>query len=198
MKAPDLETDRLRIRQLTRDDVESCHRLYVDIGWADPTLTDADNRLLRQSLVEWSVRGYVELARLRQPPYGDRALVEKNTGAFVGLVGLAPTILPMRQLPSFGRLESARCEPEVGLFWAVAPASQGQGYATEAGRALLDFAFTALRLERVVATTGRANAASIGVMRRIGMTVEENPYPDPPWFQVCGVTTWPDTSTAGR
>jgi RimJ/RimL family protein N-acetyltransferase len=195
MIGPDLETERLRIRRLELRDVESCHQLYMDIGWADAALSEADNRALRQSLVEWSVQNYIQLERLNQPPYGDRALVAKRTGTFVGLVGLAPTIVPLRQLPSFGAEEGARSAPEVGLFWAVAPASQGHGYATEAGNALLKYAFGTLGLERVVATTKRTNAASIGVMRRLGMKVEENPYPEPWWFQTCGVALWSDRPT---
>ena len=192
MMEPDLETERLRIRRLDLNDAESCHRLYLDIGWADTTLSEAENRALRQSLVEWSVQNYVQLARLRQPPYGDRAVVEKHNGTFVGMVGFAPTIVPLGQLPSFGALEHARCGPEVGFFWAVAPASQRQGYATEAGKAMLEYAFRTLGLQRVIATTKRTNVASIGVMRRLGMNVEENPYPEPSWFQTCGVAVWSD------
>jgi len=45
----------------------------------------------------------------------------------------------------------------------------------------------ALHLARVVATTERENVASIGVMRRLGMRVEENLQPEPAWFQVVGV-----------
>ena len=195
MTEPDLETERLRIRRLDLSDVEACHRLYLDIGWADMMVSEAENRALRQSLVEWSVQNYIQLARLRQPPYGDRAIVRKHEGTFVGLVGFAPTIVPLGQLPSFGAHEHARSAPEVGLFWAVVPASQGQGYATEAATAMIEYGFGTLGLERVVATTKRTNLASISVMRRLGMKVEENPYPEPSWFQTCGVAVWSDRST---
>jgi predicted N-acetyltransferase YhbS/RimJ/RimL family protein N-acetyltransferase len=188
----DLETERLRIRRLELRDVESCHRLYLDIGWADTTLSDSENRALRQSLVEWSVQNYIQLARLRQPPYGDRAVVGKDDGTFIGLAGLVPAIVPLGQLPSFGAHERARMAPEVGLFWAISPAWQGRGYATEAGRALLAYAFETLGLERVIATTNRQNGASIGVMRRLGMRIEENPFPEPRWFRTCGVAVWSD------
>jgi len=196
MIGPDLETERLRIRRLDLQDVEACHQLYMDIGWADATLSESENRALRQSLVEWSVQNYVQLERLRQPPYGDRALVAKENGMFVGIIGFAPTIVPLGQLPSLGAHEHARSAPEVGLFWAVAPASQSQGYATEAAAAMLEFAFGTLGLERVIATTKRTNLASIRVMRRLGMKVEDNPYREPPWFQTCGVAVWSDRRTS--
>ncbi|MFL5588380.1 MAG: GNAT family N-acetyltransferase, partial [Ktedonobacteraceae bacterium] len=76
--------------------------------------------------------------------------------------------------------------PEFGLFYAFSPAYQRQGYATEATRALIEFAFTQLNLRRIVATTTYENAASMAVMRKVGMQIEKNPYPDPSWFQVVG------------
>jgi GNAT superfamily N-acetyltransferase len=77
--------------------------------------------------------------------------------------------------------------PEFGLFYAITPTLQGQGYATEAAQALVDYAFQHLRLKRIVATTTYENAASMGVMRKLGMRFERNPYPEPPWLQVVGV-----------
>ena len=73
---------------------------------------------------------------------------------------------------------------------------QGQGYATEAARALVDYAFQHLRLKRIIATTTYAKAASMGVMRKLGMHLERNPYPEPPWLQVVGVLE-NDASTDG-
>jgi hypothetical protein len=48
-------------------------------------------------------------------------------------------------------------------------------------------AFQKLRLKRIVATTTYANAASMGVMRKLGMRIESNLYPDPPWLQIVGI-----------
>jgi ribosomal-protein-alanine N-acetyltransferase len=42
-------------------------------------------------------------------------------------------------------------------------------------------------VKRVVATTTYENAASVRVMRKLGMRVERNPFPDPPWLQVVGL-----------
>ena len=58
---------------------------------------------------------------------------------------------------------------------------------SKAAGALIAYAFTTLRLRRVVATASDGNAASIGVMRRLGMRVERNPHPQPPWLQTVGV-----------
>jgi ribosomal-protein-alanine N-acetyltransferase len=79
----------------------------------------------------------------------------------------------------------------MGMFWAIAAKHRRMGYASEAGRALAKFAFATLRLARIVATTEHENAASIGVMRRMGMTIERNPVDEPIWFQTVGVLVNP-------
>ena len=43
------------------------------------------------------------------------------------------------------------------------------------------------------ATTTYDNAASIGVMRKLGMRIERNPFPDPPWLQIVGICENPST-----
>ena len=59
--------------------------------------------------------------------------------------------------------------------------------------ALIGFAFETHSLDRIWACTERENAASIAVMRRLGMRVEANPFAEPEWSQVHGVlesTAW--------
>lgn len=81
----------------------------------------------------------------------------------------------------------SKFEPAVGMFWSIRPAEQRRGYAAEAGSALANWAFANLELARLVAGTDHDNAASIAVMWRLGMTIETNPFADPPWFQVVGI-----------
>jgi RimJ/RimL family protein N-acetyltransferase len=126
---------------------------------------------------------------LHQTPYGDRAIILKDGGPIIGAVGFAPCLAPFGVLPSFGG--TAHRTPEVGLFWALFPAVWGRGYATEAARAMVSYAFDDLRLGRIVATTENDNMRSLGVMRRLGMTIERNPSDDPPWFQSVGFLVHP-------
>ena len=186
MIIPTLRTARLEIRSLCEADLPRCHQLYDDIAWSDLTLVDAERLARRRSWIAWSIDSEREFARLHQPPYGDRAIVWRETGAFIGLVGLVPAMGPFGRLPSFGGRREARATCEMGLFWAVSPTRQHSGVATEAARALIDHAFEALEIERIIATTDHDNLASQGVMRRLGMTLERNPWPDPPWFQTVG------------
>jgi [ribosomal protein S5]-alanine N-acetyltransferase len=109
----------------------------------------------------------------------------------IGAVGLVPSLMPFGLLPYYHEwikpAQAGLSFPEVGLFWALGQEFRGQGYATEAAQALIDYAFGELRLVRIVATTEYSNLASQGVMRRLGMRVEQNPFPQPEYMQVVGI-----------
>jgi RimJ/RimL family protein N-acetyltransferase len=184
---PILETERLLIRPFIMDDLENYHQINVAVGWVDEEKTAEANLQARREWLEWAVRNHEQLARLYQTPYGDRAVVLKATKALIGSCGLVPLTLPMAQLSGFGGKADSLASAEMGLFWIIDPAHQRQGYAAEAAAALIDYAFQTLRLDRIVATTEFTNEASMGVMRRLGMQIERNPYPEPPWLQVVGV-----------
>ena len=191
LRMPTLETARLVIRPLTMDDLEAVYQI-LDVELADADTGSEGAKALddRRRWLQWTVLNYEELARLYQPPYGERGVLLRETGQLIGLCGYVPYLNAFGQLPSFRAGQATRpglTSIEFGLYWAIAPAHQRRGYATEAARAMLDHAFSALRLARVVATTSHDNAASIGVMRRLGMRIETNPCPDPPWLQVAGV-----------
>jgi [ribosomal protein S5]-alanine N-acetyltransferase len=174
MRIPPIETDRLLIRELAQPDVAAVTEL-AELG----------DRWLR-----WTELAYEQLAALYQPPYGERAVVLRASGELVGLVGLVPSYGPFGLLPSWPG-SSARFRPEIGLFYLVAEAHRRQGIAAEAAAALTQYAFAELQLERIVATTERTNHGSMAVMRRLGMRIEENPEPEPPWFQVVGLLDAP-------
>ena len=42
-------------------------------------------------------------------------------------------------------------------------------------------------LKRLVATTEYDNFASQAVMTKLGMRLERNPFPEPPWLQLVGI-----------
>jgi len=163
------------------DDLGAFAKL-MEASFDEPT----DLKACRERLTYYTL-GERVLAQLRQPPYGDRAMVLKVTRELIGSVGFVPCLAPFGQLPLFGRVEDAKYSPEIGLFYAVLPEHRNRGFASEAAAAMARFAFDHLNLRRIVATTEYDNAASIAVMRRIGMTIQHNPWPTPAWFQVAGI-----------
>jgi RimJ/RimL family protein N-acetyltransferase len=192
MKMPPLETDRLLIRPFEMDDFEAIHRI-LDIELEDVAHDESSLqrvRAERRLWLQWISLNPDALAALYQPPYGDRAVVLKRTGELIGACGYAPIMMPLEQIPYFRTDKSrfpARNVNEFGLYWAISTAHQRQGYATEAGQALIDYAFESLNLKRILANTDYDNFASQSVMRKLGMQLERNPDPEPPWMQIIGV-----------
>jgi ribosomal-protein-alanine N-acetyltransferase len=189
---PPLETTRLLVRPFVMEDLHDIHQL-LDVDLAESHLGSDKYATLkeRKEWLQWSVLNYTQLAKLYQPPYGDRAVVLKASGKLIGACGYVPCLMPFEQIPGFARggetglpgLVSA----EFGLFYAISPTHQRQGYASEAAQALIDYAFKELKLKRVVATTTYDNEASMGVMRKVGMRLERNPLPEPAWMQIVGI-----------
>lgn len=195
MEMPPLETARLLIRPFTFADLDAAVQLLdIDLAGANVGAAPIESRAEREQWLRWTVLNYDQLARLYQPPYGDRAVVLKSSSQLIGAVGYVPCLAPFQQYHTLRQAEAAPTtlySTEFGLYYAFAPAVQRQGYATEAASALIGYAFNQLRLGRVIAQTSYDNLASMGVMRKLGMQIERNPYPDPPWLQIVGVLANP-------
>jgi RimJ/RimL family protein N-acetyltransferase len=105
------------------------------------------------------VRRYVEMQRGLQPfeqgKCFDLALERKGDGQVIGLVSLV-----------------CREHRQAEIGWALGVEHRGQGFATEAARALLDYGFARLGLHRIQASTSSRNPGSLGVMERLGMRLE--------------------------
>ncbi len=177
---PVLETERLSVRPFVMDDLAEIHRILNAAFATNVTLNE------RRTWLQWSIANVEQLAQLHQPPYGDRAIVLKATKQLIGAIGYAPSLMPFGALPEFD-YTSARRTPEVGLFWAIDAPQRRHSYASEAARAMIDYAFSELHLARIVATTEHDNLASQAVMRKVGMRLLLNPSGEPHWMQAVGV-----------
>ncbi len=82
------------------------------------------------------------------------AIILKETQEWIGWCGLDGT-------------DQARTDPV--LFYLLKESCWGQGLATEAARAVLDYAFTRLELPRVDSAAAGDNLASVRVMVKLGM-----------------------------
>jgi RimJ/RimL family protein N-acetyltransferase len=185
---PSLVTPRLRIRELLPSDLDAVHALFTEIGWNPPDLGPDAALQARSAWLGWTIAGYRQLEALYQPPLGERAVVDQASGQVVGVVGFVPSFEPFERLTWLGSRTVAGRTMELGLFWAIRPAAQGRGFATEAVGALVKHAFERLHVDRIIATTERNNMRSVAVMRRLGMTIEI--YSEPhPGLQVVGFLT---------
>lgn len=149
---PVLHTPRLTLRETRAEDFEACAALWGDervvrhIGGRVSTPAESWGRMLRFPGL-WALLGY-----------GYWTLEERETGAFAGQVGLA----------DFKRDLSIDITgiPEAG--WVLSPSVHGRGYATEAMRAVLDWADATLDAARTCCLIDPDNTASLNVARKLG------------------------------
>lgn len=123
--------------------------------------------------------------------FGYRAVLLKESGQMIGMCGFLPSLWQPRNkelfwTQLFGQPDNpadrgySSFELEIG--YALSSNYRRRGYATEAVKALLDYAFNSLKVKRIFAGTNRSNTGSINLMQRIGMrTVNHPERPDEEW-----------------
>ena len=104
-----------------------------------------------------------QIETIRDIGCGYAVVERKADGAIVGDVGMRP----MKGDMPFSD------DVHFDIGWQLDPQYFGNGYASEAARGWLDYAFGELRLDGVVSYTAAANIPSINVMKRIGMRRDE-------------------------
>jgi RimJ/RimL family protein N-acetyltransferase len=153
-----LTTERLLLRQWQARDLDRWAALN-----ADPAVREFFPELLTRSQAAASMTHFQQ--DLADRGWGWWAVELAETGTLIGMAGLDPVD---EELP-FGGVE---------IGWRLARDAWGNGYATEAAQAALDYAFDVLELPEVLALAAAGNVRSHAVMRRLGMTYV-NDFDDP-------------------
>ncbi len=154
MDIPSLTTERLRLRPWRAADLPAFAALNADaevMQHFPACLSREDSDLLAARI----------LLHFDEHGFGQWIVERREDEAFIGVLGLARV--------SF----DAPFTPAVEIGWRFNTAYWRQGYALEAARAALAFAFERLGLEEVVAFTVPANLPSQGLMQRLGMQRDE-------------------------
>src|SRR3990167_7420896 len=94
--------------------------------------------------------------------YALYAVETKDTHEFIGFVGLNH---PPFEIPNF----QPKGLPIVEIGWRLSSNHWGKGYATEAAKAVLHYAFIELNLGEIISFTVVANIKSRHVMEKIGL-----------------------------
>jgi RimJ/RimL family protein N-acetyltransferase len=148
---PTLTTERLILRAFRDDDLDAYAEMCADpevmryLGEGKPLSRFEAWRQMAFFMGHWQLRGF-----------GLWALEEKESGRFIGRAGL----LQPEGWPGF----------EVG--WTLGRASWGKGYATEAAREALRYAFEVLDRDHVISLIRPDNHPSIRVAERLGEQLE--------------------------
>lgn len=149
---PTLETERLRLRALTVDDFDEYARFMADPDVmrylsGEPLSRAEAWRHMAGVLGHWVLRGY-----------GVWGVERKADGAFMGRVGLI----------------NPEGWPALEVGWTLGKDYWGQGYASEAGQAALNYGFTTQNVDRMISLIDPRNVASQKVATRLGETRGES------------------------
>jgi RimJ/RimL family protein N-acetyltransferase len=146
MNVPTIETERLKLRAFTAGDWEPYAEMYSDESFVrylsgKPLSKEQAWENLAIILGHWALLGY-----------GIWALEKIDTGELVGRAGLL-------NLPGW---------PDIEVCWALAPKFWGNGYATEAANASINWAFRNAGIHRLISLIHPENKASEAVALRLG------------------------------
>jgi RimJ/RimL family protein N-acetyltransferase len=182
-------TNRLIIREFRASDLGEIYRILdVELKFIDSKLQDSSIGQ-RKKWLDWTIQGYEQNRMLLNPPYGDHAIVLKDTLQLIGTCGFVPVLAPLGLVPYYRYIadakESEQNYPEVGIFFAVSSHYQCRGFAYEAAKAMIEYGFNKLKLNRVIGITHLYNNPSMAVLKRLGMRIET--LPDHKWMQVVGI-----------
>lgn len=151
----EIHTPRLLLRRWSDDDLVPMADINADprvMHWIDDgSVRDLDHTAdaIEQWEEEWDEEGF-----------GLFAVELLASGELAGFVGLSvPEFLP-------------EVLPAVAISWRLGSPFWGQGYASEAAQATLEFALQDRGLDRVISITRAGDDASENVIRKLGMTPE--------------------------
>ena len=147
-----LETERLILRKMTQEDLTALKEILQD----EETMYAYNGAFDEEETQAWLDR---QLTRYAQDGFGLWAVVLRETGRMIGQCGL--TMQPWRgdSVLEVGYLFNR-------AFWH-------HGYATEAARGCMDYAFTRLDAREVCSIIRETNPPSRRVAERNSMTVRD-------------------------
>lgn len=144
-----LESSRLLLRQWRESDLLPFAQLNADpevmAQFPAPLSTQESDALAQQLKLAIDKQGW-----------GVWAIERRDSGDFIGFTGLhAVTDMPFTD--------------GIEIAWRLARPAWGQGFASEAAQLALQYGFTELALDEIVAFTASSNLRSIAVMERLRM-----------------------------
>jgi RimJ/RimL family protein N-acetyltransferase len=145
---PHLETERLILREDRPEDFEAYAGFMANADFTrfingKPLVRTDAWRSFAYTIGHWVLRGY-----------GFWAVERKSDGAYIGRVGL----------------NNPEGWPGLEVGWIIGRPYWGNGYATEAGRAALNYAFLTQPVARMISTIDQGNLASQVVAKKLGET----------------------------
>ncbi|WP_313641057.1 GNAT family protein [Paenibacillus sp.] len=152
MLTTELHTERLHLRKMKVSDSPSLFKI-----WSDPEVTKFMN--INCFTDENQAKDMIKLLdEFSQDNKAIRfSIIEMDSNEIIGSCG-------------FNFLDYENAKAEIG--YDIAKAFWGRGYASEAICALLDYAFSSLKLNRIEAKVEPENVKSVKVLQKLNFTFE--------------------------
>jgi len=154
------ESDRLHFRALTSADIDHWKLFFEDLdslrflGMGSPEFKDLSDT---ERSAKWINR---QLERMTDGTFGQLAVIEKSSGAMIGLGGL------------IARSDDG-LENEIEVTYSLLLSARGKGYATELARHFKEWAFENIALDSVISIIHVDNEPSINVALKNGMSFDK-------------------------
>ncbi|WP_332874035.1 GNAT family N-acetyltransferase [Amphritea pacifica] len=142
------ETDRLIVRPLSHQDVQALTEILSDPEVMKFSVRGVCDEEATRKFIDWCLECYASHG------IGPWALCEKTSGDFIGFCGVGP--------------EWVGDKEEINLGYRLARSFWHQGFATEAVKGVLQYAFEQIQCESVVVIIEPEHAASVRVTEKAG------------------------------
>jgi len=155
---PIIETARLQLRPFTLDDISELDKVFSDADVMKFSSAGVMSREAIEAFIHDMLKSYQENG------FGLWALIERRSGKLIGCCGLNPS-----DIENAIKVDPAHEQACIEIGYRLAKAYWGQGLASEAAKATLDYAFNNLQLKRIIAIIAKQHSASINVAKKVGM-----------------------------
>ena len=148
-----ITTDRLLINRITIDDAGFILELMNDKDWIK-NIGDKGVRTIEDA------QAYIQNRFLKtyiESNYGFYTMNLKNTLQIIGIVGLV----------------DRKGIDNIDIGYGILPEFRGKGYAFEAAKAIYDYGYQELNLEKIVAIVNPDNLPSIKLLSKLGLEFEK-------------------------
>jgi ribosomal-protein-alanine N-acetyltransferase len=161
----ELETDRLLLRPLAQGDWDLALEMFTD-----PEVMEFVADVISEEALAAEMKAFIR--RGAGGRVGVWCVLQRETGEKLGTAVLLP--LPIEESDTDWSLlqEDRYPDADIEVGYMLRRSAWGKGYATEACRRLVQFAFEETELDEIVAVTDSRNAVSQKILRKCGLRDE--------------------------
>lgn len=146
-----LGSERLWFRKITQNDYEPIAAILQN----EEVMYAWEHAFVDDEVQEWIDKN---LARYAEDGFSYFAVIEKDTNAFIGMMG------PL--------VEKINEEKQIGLAYILDKKHWGRGYAVEGAKVCMAYAFDVLKADQVIAQIRPNNHPSRRVAEKLGMKIQ--------------------------